>query len=604
MSTKCYFCFKKQRLNQLMVITSFIGLLLLIPSCSHSDSEESNNTETVIDYNELVTSLNENIRSVQKLVEMKVNNKELFSLDSNADNPQLLFLNEEKPVTLKKINTAVNVLYPCLSIVSGDDDYYWTFSNGFLTNSNGDKICVSEKDVTPTIHYQNDKWTCTVGDTTYTIEKSKLSYGYPVIEKVDGMNAYISFPSHFQLSFPLSHFHVPEVPNRSFYKDIFLDAGIGLTSRKSLSAANLLKLSLEGISFSRYKPFPEEYEQQNEIIGGNSEDTNGRLLYPDGQPRYKVLFVNGGSSKTHGESLDEISLENLRDFVRNGGSYVGTCAGAFFVSNGYDNNIDYSYYLSLWPSQVKHTGLSNSSSGMFIEPGSPLLQYYDFGGDLYIEDIRHNKGGYPVFLPQGTEVLARYDYPSKSDVHMQPSAWSYKENSHQGRIVMEGSHPEEVADGERRDFTASMILYAIDGLGNTSLKGFLQNGRPRQMDKSTEDKVPSFTKIGDKQYHHFVVYIPDKANNIRVSVNSSIDCDLALRMAKNTFAYAGDTKYASSKGGPNQMLSVGTLEEGLWYISVQCLTTPTVEQTNYGQNYRGRMDVLNGIPYSIVVSWD
>ena len=153
---------------------------------------------------------------------------------------------------------------------------------------------------------------------------------------------------------------------------------------------------------------------------------------------------------------------------------------------------------------------------MFIEPGSPLLQYYDFGGDLYIEDIRHNKGGYPVFLPQGTEVLARYDYPSKSDVHMQPSAWSYKENSHQGRIVMEGSHPEEVADGERRDFTASMILYAIDGLGNTSLKGFLQNGRPRQMDKSTEDKVPSFTKIGDKQYESEIL-----SSDLKIYVASS-----------------------------------------------------------------------------------
>ena len=124
------------------------------------------------------------------------------------------------------------------------------------------------------------------------------------------------------------------------------------------------------------------------------------------------------------------------------------------------------------------------------------------------------------------------------------------------------------------------------------------------MDKNTEDNQPSFTKIGDKQYHHFVVYIPDNAKKIKVAVNSHKDCDLALRMAKNTFAYAGDAKYASSKGGPNQMLSVGTLEEGLWYISVQCLTTPTVEQADYGQTYSGRTDVLNGIPYSIEVSWE
>lgn len=43
-------------------------------------------------------------------------------------------------------------------------------------------------------------------------------------------------------------------------------------------------------------------------------------------------------------------------------------------------------------------------------------------------------------------------------------------------IIMEGSHPEEVKTGERRDFTAAMLLYAVDGVGQTTVKGLLNNG--------------------------------------------------------------------------------------------------------------------------------
>lgn len=589
-------------MNRLLVSFLFIGTFLLSPSCSRSETDELHVIKE-IDYNELVASLNDNIRSVQQLVELKKDGKELFSFDINKDKVQLLFLNEEEPVTLKKINTAVPVLYPCLSIASHDNDYYWTFSNDFLTTAKGEKVSISEKIITPSIRYQNDQWICAVGDTTYNIDKTKLSYGYPTIDRVDGVNAFISFPSNYQLSFPVSIFQVPNIPNRAFYKDIFLDAGIGLTSRKSLAAASLLKMSLEGICLSRSVPLPGERELQNEIIAGNSADTNGRLLYPDGQPRYKVLFVNGGKATEHGESLDEKALSNIRQFYNNGGSYVGTCAGAFFAAKG-SGNVDYSCYLSIWPYRLNHTGITNSSSGMFIDVNSPLLNYSDFGGDFYIEDVRHNGGCYPGEMPQSTEILARYDYPSSNKVHMQPSAWAYKDGDQTGRMILEGSHPEEAGNGEKRDFTASMIQYAIDGLGNTTLKGFLQNGKARQMSKNTEDNDPSFTKIGDKQCHHFVVFIPVNANNIKVRVDSDKECDLALRMTKNIFAYPDNADYTASKGGSFQELAFDSIEDGLWYISVQCLTTVEVEPEEYGQSYNDRYGVLNGIPYRIVVSWE
>ena len=396
---------------------------------------------------------------------------------------------------------------------------------------------------------------------------------------------------------------LPVVPIKAFYKDVFLDSGIGLTSRKFLYAAQHLGLSTEGVSLLRSGATVEDSVLQNQIIAGNEYDLNGRLLYPDGQPRFKLLFVNGGSSTTHGKSLSETALHNMRLFVQNGGSYIGTCAGAFFASDGYDSNYEYPYYLSIWPYMMNRTGISGGVTGMFIETDSPLLQYYDFGGDHYVADIRHNKGGYPVEIPSNTEVLARYDYPAKPDVHMQPSIWSYKYDSICGRVVMEGSHPEEVSSGERRDLTAAMMQYAMDGVGRTTIKGILNNGEARLMDKGTEENNPLYAKIGDLQCHHFIVDIPEGAHDITVTIDSNVDCDLSLMMCHNTYAYPDEADYRSAKKGAYQQLSFSSLESGIWYVAVQCLSTVNVIETEYGQSYVDPYGVLNGIPYQIVVSW-
>ena len=367
--------------------------------------------------------------------------------------------------------------------------------------------------------------------------------------------------------------------------------------------ASILGLSVEGISFSSWNPDSKESARQNEIVSGSSIDQNGRLLYPDGQPRYKLLFVNGGVSADHGKSLGENGLESMRIFVKNGGSYVGTCAGAFLVANGYNGKTDFPYYLSVWPGMMRQSGLKDAYTGMFIEKNSPLLQYGDLGGDHYVDSVRHNTGGYPVKFPLRTEILARYDYPQKSSIHRQPSIWAYKKNAQSGRVVMTGSHPEEVPEGERRDLTGAMMLYALDGVGVASLKGFLKNGEGRLMDRETKDRDPAFTRIGDLQTHHFATYIPADAKNIRVELDGPSGCDFALMMSHDSFAFADCAQFRSSMPGARQQLSFPTLLEGVWFIAVQCLTTVTVKETDDGQDYAGKTEVLNGVPYRILIHW-
>lgn len=378
------------------------------------------------------------------------------------------------------------------------------------------------------------------------------------------------------------------VPNQAFYKDIFLDAGIGLTSRNTLYAAEAEGLTLDAMSFSRNGDVPEEFAQQNALIAGDADDTNGRLLYPDGQPRYRVLFVCGGSSKTHARSLNDTARAHMRAFVAAGGSYVGACAGGFFASRGYDAVDPYPYYLGLWPGVMQHTGLTNQYTDFSIEPRSALLRYSDFGGDKLVDRIRHNKGGYPTSLPAGTEVLARYVYPDKADVDGQVSAWAYKPGLRSGRVVIEGSHPEEVRGGEKQALTAALIRYAMDGVGAVSAKGFLHRGQPRVMDCTTEDGKPAYTRIGDLQCHHFAFYLPFGAKKISLETESGAACDLRLMLCRDTYAFPGNADHMAAAPGPAQRLAFDTLEPGIWYVAVQCLTT--------GEKY-------NGFPYSITVNW-
>ena len=564
----------------------------------------------------VVWELNKNVEGLRVLANacMASDSVAVFDMDYHEDGSVLYWLSmkEKGDIELYSEIVSDDFLVPELSIDLIDGVFYWMVNKSFLLDLDGNRIAVTDLTKPVSFLLQNKTICCRVSNSIvdkYPLTKSENYLVKDVAVGIDSENSVLNLrlSSGFSTVFPIvsafQQLNAP-LPNCSYYKDVFMDAGIALTSRKTLAAADYLGLSLEAISCSSNSANSPERALQNAMISGDSSDQNGRLLYPDGQPRYRLLFVNGGTSTTHGQSLDSKGLENMRAFVEQGGSYLGMCAGAFFAANGYDSKANYPYYLSIWPGIVRHTGLNKTRSGMFIEQDSPLLRYYDFGGDHYVDSVRHNSGGYPAELPMGTEVLARYDYSKKSSVHRKPSIWAYKKSPRSGRVIMEGSHPEEVPDGERRDLTAAMMLYAMEGGGTATLKGYLKNGRERVMDKNTTDNNPAFTRIGDLQTHHFAAYIPSNARNIRVELSSSSKCDFALMMNQGIYAFSDVAEYRSAVPGATQQLSFPSIREGFWFIAVQCLTTVTVKETDYGQEYGGKTEVLNGVPYKIMISWE
>lgn len=407
------------------------------------------------------------------------------------------------------------------------------------------------------------------------------------------------------------------VNGQGFYKDLFMDGGIRLTSRKDLPAARRLDLSMEFFASSKGKEASDFTLQdtliQTALFTGSKDDTNGVLLYPDGAPRFKAIYVNGGFAPAHGVSLGESGKDNIRKFVKSGGSYVGTCAGMFLASMGNFHKKNGKDYLHIWRGWAYSTQLNKTPTGHFVVKGSPLLKYYDFGGDRHIDSVYHNGGGFAYTgkeFPKGTEILTRFDYTPKTgkkkdhSIHNEISTWAWKENDETGRILLCGSHPESVTYGERLDMMSAFLLYAMDGVGAPKVKGKLQKGVARAMDKKTEDNNPDYTRIGDKQYHHFTFELPKGAKNVTVTLEGAKGYDLNLFVKKGNFAFKKEADMLNISKGAKKAIFSEKLDKGVWYIGVECDTTVETQKEEWGWSYVGDLSVLNGVPYTIKVDWE
>ena len=396
---------------------------------------------------------------------------------------------------------------------------------------------------------------------------------------------------------------------RGFLKEIFMDSGMHLADLEYLAIGPYLDWDYDYMLCSAEKTADSLFQQK--ILVGSDDDLNGALLYPDGEPRYRMVYMNGGTATNHGRTLAESGRSRYIAFIDAGGSYFGTCAGAFIASTGTSKstiNNKRKEYLGIFPSYVFATGALYDSTGMFIPKDSPLLDYYDFGGDYYIDSVKH-AGGCKLpdeSLPAGGKILLRYDYPStKYIVHNYASAWAYKADSKKGRVVACGSHPERSASGERRDLMAAFCRYAVDGNGLPEAKAKLENGMERVMDQLSTANKPQYARIGDKQYHHFIVNVPaGGVKNFKLTLAADDKYDLDICLNKGDFAWRTDADFVLVKKGANKELTVDSLSEGTWYVSVYCATCVKIKSSDKNMRYIGDETVLNGVPYTIKASWE
>lgn len=403
-----------------------------------------------------------------------------------------------------------------------------------------------------------------------------------------------------------------------WYKDVWMDGGILLTSMTDLPSARVLGLSIEKFVSSTNTPTTRLTQVdtllQTAAICGNPMDENGILLYPDGAPRFRVIYMNGGKAVNHGRTLGEKGRANIVSYIDNGGSYVGSCAGAFLAS-AYTITADTlrsraGTYLGIWPGAVRGTMLDKSWTDVTIEKKSPLLRYYDFGGDRQVDSVRHNGGCYAfeqAVWPEEAEVLARYKTTGrelKRDIDGMPVIWSIKKGPSSGRVISCGSHPESVTEGERLDLMCAMLKYAMDGNGEPAPKCTMAPGDTVRMTRRTSQCDPAHTRIGDKQYHHFVVDIPAGRDSVTVTLKSLKgwrNFDLYLFASKDGLAKRDCSDVRNIRLGVDKSIVLHRPKSGKYYVSVFCDTTVDAVEGPYGTSYQGRMDVLNGVPYILIV---
>lgn len=381
------------------------------------------------------------------------------------------------------------------------------------------------------------------------------------------------------------------------YKDLFMSGGVNLSSRRRLPAAESL-----GLCYEYYAG--KDASKQNEIISGCPGDTNGALLYPDGQPRFRLIYVNGGSATLHGKSLESHGRQVLRQFWRNGGSYSGSCAGSFLSGRNTDSKAPPRLgYLHIFPHNTLNTGLKKARVGHFVPEDSPLLEYRDFGGDHYVADIYHNNGNWLSVTDgehlQATVLLATYDSPGEK-THGGAAIWAYKMDENSGRIVNIGSHPEGITSGERLALTEACFLYALDGIGRPRIKGTLSSGVVRIMNKETTDNDPAFAKIGDRQYHHFQFAVEADRPAVEIEVEGEPGSDFHVFLRKDSPALRSGASHAETAAGSTKTLKA-ELTPGTWFVGVECATT--VEAKKHAPLeyfvYSGQTAALNGISYQI-----
>lgn len=398
-----------------------------------------------------------------------------------------------------------------------------------------------------------------------------------------------------------------DVLEQGYYKDVIMDGGTYLTSRERLPACDSFDISLSFLMGERYPTSDKDSIFQINLLVGSDVDYNGCLMYPDGKPRYKVFYSCGGSSGNHGRCLGLAGRNAIRTFFRNGGSYQGSCAGAFLASTGsggLGGDVSSNYY-GLWPGHTTSSGLTTQTpTGMFIEPGSGLLNYFDFGGDMYVDSVRHHGGCYTVDLIPGTEVLARYDYTPKT-MHMKAAIWAWKNNKHSGRVICCGSHPEEVDGGERMELMGAMLMYSMDGRGIAEVKKVLTRGEEFVADRDSKANDPLHAKIGDGQYHHFAVGIPSTAKNVRCRLEYFGDYDIHLLAKKGTFAFEENAEYMDCSGANVKELVLESVEGGTWFFGVHNDSRPDDVTDEHGNvNFTGKTELLNGIAYKVSVTWE
>lgn len=424
-----------------------------------------------------------------------------------------------------------------------------------------------------------------------------------------------------------------------FYKDVLLNGGPGVSTPPT-EHLDMLGLQYEVLSAAECNPDYGRFRAM--LIGCRADestcrdcvpaefdcslDHNGRLLYPDGAPRFRLMVTGGAASEKflkpngqpggypyatcelydpnskwdqgggrHFDYLDAITnrfgfdgVRVIQQFYEGGGSFSGFCAGAVMAE-----------YLDLQP---YYSGFVEDRRWDISIDRGPLSAYL---GESFLAENIYTEGGSSIGMQFNgdLEILGKAGLTNL--------VWAYKADDAHGRVAVSGAHPEQSYKTNGKLLTAALYTYALAGVGKPRIKATLQNGATRLMNAETTDNNPAFTKIGDKQYHHYRIEVGNE-RFIKLELQGEPGYDFNLYLNKGAPAFNSVTAAATKAVGPgaDKVLVFDNLSVGTWYVAVECastvaITDPSVTNNHpeYNSTYYGSLGVLNGVGYSITGTW-
>jgi biotin--protein ligase len=179
-----------------------------------------------------------------------------------------------------------------------------------------------------------------------------------------------------------------------------------------------------------------------ELISG-SDLNNDSTLFSD--PKSTILCIGGGFDLGYMQSIGEEGCVRIREFVSNGGKYLGICAGAYFAS-------DYVQFDLNGPLEVKGSRLLKFFTGRAVGPVNSNFEYNSdktaeaIGVSFGLKTYRFYMNGGCFFeqtgpLQAGLEVLGKYVVDG-SDELVNGKAAVLKCSYGEGVCLLSGAHIE------------------------------------------------------------------------------------------------------------------------------------------------------------------
>lgn len=195
-----------------------------------------------------------------------------------------------------------------------------------------------------------------------------------------------------------------------------------------------------------------------EVVHVKGEEIAGGILAKN----FDVVVFTGGSGTGQGVALGEQGRENVRSFVREGGGYLGICAGAYLACSEFSWGVGVLDATTVSPKWRRGHGIVEME---ITEAGEEIS-----GLPAKIHEVRYQNG--PILMPLGREDIPPYETVAffrtelaendSPEGIMVDSPAIVRGSFGRGRVVVSSPHPEST-DGLTGSFAPTAVRWAAAG---------------------------------------------------------------------------------------------------------------------------------------------